>query len=123
MRDEIERLDILRVFEFLGGEMPGHIKTHGWTEVRCLVHGGVSGSINPSIQKIWCFGCDFHGDAYDLLQEVGGYSLAESRDLAEQNGWAVSSDGRVPRGPARRPYASARRPERAERGRKPERRG
>lgn len=119
-RDPIVRPDILRVYEYLGGQLPGHIKTSGWTPIRCIVHDGFSGSINPSLQKFYCFGCDARGDGYDLLLLVEGIALNEARELAEQQGWLAASGGRAVKGPPRKSRHPAR-PDRTARGRKPER--
>lgn len=126
-RDPVPELDILAVFEFLGGEPPHHIKTHGWTPVRCLIHGGNSASIHITANKYNCFGgCDFdgetHGDAYDLLNLVEGLSLAEAKALGEERGWIVGADlGRGHAGLVPKPHRTQR-PDRAQRGRRPQRR-
>lgn len=117
--DPIPRLDILRVFEYLGGEAPAYVKSHAWTPVRCVVHGGMSASIHAEAQKYYCFGCDAHGDAYDLLRLVEGIELAEARELAEERGWVVG-DGRPVKGPPRRTAPPSR--EQVEQKRKPRRR-
>lgn len=124
IRDEVPELDIIAVFEYLGGEIPGHIKTHGWTPVKCPVHGGGSGSINQSANKFHCFGgCDFGpgqngGDGYDLLRLLEGIELSEAKELAEERGWVVGG-GPGRRGPARK-STRPKRPDRSERGRKPQ---
>lgn len=121
MRDPVPELDILRVFEYVGGEPPAHIKTHGWTPVRCPVHGGGSGSLNQALNKFHCFGgCDFGhgqngGDGYDLLRVMEGMELAEAKELAESQGWVVSGPevGRVlARKPTRTRHTERGRPER-----------
>lgn len=114
-------LNIVSVYEFLGGELPVHLKANGWTPVRCLIHGGMSGSLNVAANKFHCFGgCDFGpgqsgGDAYDLLKLVEGYSLVEAKELAETQGWVVDGPdvGRVlARKPTRTRHADRARPDR-----------
>jgi hypothetical protein len=121
VRESPPELDILRVWEYLGGELPPHVKTHGWTPVRCIVHGGGSGSINASANKFHCFGgCDFGpgkngGDGYDLLRVIEGIELAQAKELAESQGWVVDAApvGRVlARKPTRTRHADRARPER-----------
>lgn len=114
-------LDIVKVLEYLGAELPVHIKAHGWTPIRCPVHGGMSGSLNVSANKFHCFGgCQFDnnesgGDAYDLLKLVEGYSLVEAKELAETQGWIVDGPdvGRVlARKPTRTRHTARDRPDR-----------
>jgi len=120
MREAPPTLDIVKVFEYVGGELPGYLKDHGWTPVRCPLHGGMSGSINVAANKFNCFGgCDLgkghsDGDGYDLLREGEGIDLEAAREMAEEQGWTVDSG--PARGPARRPRGTARkRPERPQR--------
>lgn len=124
MRSEpVPELDIIRVLEYLGVDIPVHIKTHGWTPIHCPVHGGGSGSLNQSANKFHCFGgCDFGnnhngGDSYDLLNVMEGMSLAEAKELGEQQGWVVDGVGRGG-GLAKKPR-NTKRPDRTQRGRKP----
>lgn len=121
IRDPVPELDIVKVFEYLGGELPPHIKTHGWTPVRCPVHGGGSGSLNQAANKFHCFGgCDFGpgqngGDGYDLLRVIEGMELAEAKELAESQGWVVDAPGGgrvLARKPNRTRHADRGRPER-----------
>lgn len=108
LRDPIPELDILKIFEHIGGQLPANLKTHGWTPVRCPIHGGFSGSINPKAGKYHCFGCDAHGDGYDLLEAAENIPLATAKEMAEEQGW-LANTGPV-KGPPRRPTAGARRP-------------
>jgi phage/plasmid primase-like uncharacterized protein len=101
-REEIPTLDILRTWEYVGGELPLHVKPHGWTPARCPVHGGFSASINPAANKWYCFGCEARGDGLDLIMEVEGVSLAEARERATESGLVAGGDGGR-RGLARKP--------------------
>src|SRR5690606_15019537 len=101
-REEIPTLDILKTWEYVGGELPLHIKPHGWTPARCPVHGGFSASINQAANKWYCFGCEARGDGLDLIMEVEGVSLAEARERATESGLVAGGDGGR-RGLARKP--------------------
>jgi phage/plasmid primase-like uncharacterized protein len=101
-REEIPTLDILKTWEYVGGELPLHIKPHGWTPARCPVHGGFSASINQAANKWYCFGCEARGDGLDLIMEVEGVSLAEARERASESGLVVGGDG-ARRGLGRKP--------------------
>src|SRR5690606_27400162 len=107
-REGIPTLDILKTWEYVGGELPLHIKPHGWTPARCPVHGGFSASINQAANKGYCFGCEARGDGLDLIMEVEGVSLAEARERATESG-LVAGGGDVRNGLRRKPRAGGHR--------------
>jgi DNA primase len=112
-RDPIPTLDIVRTMEYLGAELPLHIKPHGWTQMRCPIHGGVSCSINPSINRFYCFGCEAKVDGLDLIQAMMGVGLVEAREVATEAGLTTGNDDGRRRGLARKPRVAKRSERRA----------
>lgn len=105
MKATFDTVDILKTLEYVGGEAPAHVKTHGWTMTTCPIHGGFSFSINPHLNKWHCFGCDErenHGDGYDLIQLVMGVSVEQARELVAEAGLA-SGGGNIRGGIRRKP--------------------
>src|SRR5690606_5738799 len=107
-REEIPTLDILKTWEYVGAELPLHIKPHGWTPARCPVHVGFSAPIRHAAIKWYCFGCDARGDGLDLVMEVEGVSLAEARERATERG-LVAGGVDVRSGLRRKPRAGLQR--------------
>jgi DNA primase len=62
----------------LGSEPRDRQRQAGGLTVRCPVHGGVSCSVTrgpDGTVRVRCFGCDFSGDAFDLVAAVRGYDV------------------------------------------------
>lgn len=67
-----EKFSIRKVLEHYTDEILP--ERGGWNQICCPVHDErrPSASFNESAGKIHCFGCNFHGDALDLIGKKEG---------------------------------------------------
>ena len=101
--NDIEKPDILAVFEYVGYPNPSP-RREGWCKIRCFLHDDrtASASVSVELNRWRCFTCGISEDSYDVLMRERGISLPEAKRLAqEQLGGEWKTSERDSRKPAR----------------------
>jgi hypothetical protein len=95
MKRPLPKVDLLPVWESLGGEVVGP-DAGMWRKAKCPLHqdGTASAVINEDEGAWKCFTCDVGGDVFNLIMEAKGVGFAAAVTFAE--GFADGGDGAVP---------------------------
>lgn len=79
--------DIVQIFQTLTGDTRAKV-TGKATLVKCCFHKEDTPSLAlyPSTSSYYCFGCQQHGDIFNLVEGVLGCSFKEALQFIKDNG-------------------------------------